>query len=149
VSFFHLANSLKKEELKEMVEAASVLVNSKRGNYDSDQSMPYLRDTDSPTSSDGLIALGAKPRISRFLYKDESESEAEEEEEYFFEKKTMKRKEQTDYESKKKQAKKTDRQCSYCGTTETPMWRHGPPSHSDLCNKCGMKYMRKRILQDV
>nr|KAJ3418242.1 hypothetical protein HK105_000147 [Polyrhizophydium stewartii] len=40
------------------------------------------------------------------------------------------------------------RQCSYCFATTTPMWRHGPPGYPDLCNKCGVKWMRGRILQD-
>ncbi|KAH9247937.1 hypothetical protein BASA81_014440 [Batrachochytrium salamandrivorans] len=38
--------------------------------------------------------------------------------------------------------------CSYCQATTTPMWRHGPPGYQDLCNKCGVKWMRRRILQD-
>ncbi|TPX51536.1 hypothetical protein SeMB42_g01901 [Synchytrium endobioticum] len=41
------------------------------------------------------------------------------------------------------------RMCMYCSCTETPMWRHGPPGHEDLCNKCGIKWMRGRILQDA
>lgn len=35
--------------------------------------------------------------------------------------------------------------CGYCAATITPMWRHGPPSCPDLCNKCGVKYMRGRL----
>lgn len=38
------------------------------------------------------------------------------------------------------------RRCSYCSTMKTPMWRHGPDGFSDLCNKCGVKWMRGRIL---
>ncbi|KAI8920592.1 hypothetical protein BC831DRAFT_478536, partial [Entophlyctis helioformis] len=30
-----------------------------------------------------------------------------------------------------------------------PMWRHGPAGYPDLCNKCGVKWMRGRILQDL
>ncbi|KAI8929090.1 hypothetical protein BC831DRAFT_547913 [Entophlyctis helioformis] len=41
------------------------------------------------------------------------------------------------------------RQCSYCQATTTPMWRHGPAGYPDLCNKCGVKWMRGRILQDL
>ncbi len=29
----------------------------------------------------------------------------------------------------------TVRSCAYCKTTETPMWRHGPPGFQNLCNK--------------
>ncbi|KAJ3052462.1 hypothetical protein HK097_006229 [Rhizophlyctis rosea] len=37
------------------------------------------------------------------------------------------------------------RVCNRCFSDETPMWRHGPPEWPDLCNKCGVKYMRGRI----
>ncbi|KAJ3088672.1 hypothetical protein HK102_008209 [Quaeritorhiza haematococci] len=37
--------------------------------------------------------------------------------------------------------------CSYCKTRSTPMWRHGPPSFSLLCNSCGVKWSRGRILE--
>ncbi|KAJ3175264.1 hypothetical protein HDU87_006346 [Geranomyces variabilis] len=40
-----------------------------------------------------------------------------------------------------------ERVCSYCSTTTTPMWRHGPEGYNDLCNRCGVKYLRRRILQ--
>ncbi|KAJ3262921.1 hypothetical protein HK104_006727 [Borealophlyctis nickersoniae] len=46
-------------------------------------------------------------------------------------------------------SKTTARRCSYCSATSTPMWRHGPSGYADLCNKCGVKWMRGRILQDV
>ncbi|KAI8812848.1 hypothetical protein BJ742DRAFT_555412 [Cladochytrium replicatum] len=43
----------------------------------------------------------------------------------------------------------SSRRCTYCAATTTPMWRHGPPGYPDLCNKCGVKWMRGRILQDL
>ncbi|KAJ3006973.1 hypothetical protein HKX48_009374 [Thoreauomyces humboldtii] len=51
--------------------------------------------------------------------------------------------------SRRKTAKMSSvaRQCGYCQATETPMWRHGPTGYADLCNKCGVKWMRGRILQ--
>lgn len=36
--------------------------------------------------------------------------------------------------------------CHYCGATSTPMWRHGPGKYRDLCNSCGVKYRRGRII---
>ncbi|KAJ3306924.1 hypothetical protein HDV03_003247 [Kappamyces sp. JEL0829] len=42
-----------------------------------------------------------------------------------------------------------ERKCDYCAATVTPMWRHGPPGYEDLCNKCGVKWMRGRILSDI
>ncbi|KAJ3093227.1 hypothetical protein HK102_000028 [Quaeritorhiza haematococci] len=36
--------------------------------------------------------------------------------------------------------------CSFCRATSTPMWRHGPPEYPDLCNRCGVKWMRGRLL---
>ncbi|OAJ40806.1 hypothetical protein BDEG_24506 [Batrachochytrium dendrobatidis JEL423] len=36
--------------------------------------------------------------------------------------------------------------CQYCGTDSTPMWRHGPKENDPLCNKCGVKWKRGRIL---
>ncbi|KAI8906583.1 hypothetical protein DFJ77DRAFT_194186 [Powellomyces hirtus] len=41
------------------------------------------------------------------------------------------------------------RKCGYCTATQTPMWRHGPKGYTDLCNKCGVKWMRGRILQNT
>ena len=47
-------------------------------------------------------------------------------------------------ESKKRPAKRNNarkiqgdvhRVCGYCESTETPMWRNGPPGYGDLCNK--------------
>ncbi|KAI9204620.1 uncharacterized protein BJ171DRAFT_98740 [Polychytrium aggregatum] len=38
------------------------------------------------------------------------------------------------------------RHCHYCMATQTPMWRHGPPEYPDLCNRCGVKYMRGRLI---
>ncbi|KAI8809509.1 hypothetical protein BJ742DRAFT_226494 [Cladochytrium replicatum] len=43
----------------------------------------------------------------------------------------------------------SSRRCTYCFATTTPMWRHGPPGYPDLCNKCGVKWMRGKILQDI
>ncbi|EGF84406.1 hypothetical protein BATDEDRAFT_85119 [Batrachochytrium dendrobatidis JAM81] len=50
--------------------------------------------------------------------------------------------------SKPVNASSQNRVCNYCQATTTPMWRHGPPGYPDLCNKCGVKWMRRRILQD-
>ena len=41
----------------------------------------------------------------------------------------------------------TQKKCSYCSTTSTPMWRHGPSSFTHLCNSCGVKWRRGKILQ--
>lgn len=34
-----------------------------------------------------------------------------------------------------KKQENIDRTCDFCQATSTPMWRHGPPGYSDLCNK--------------
>ncbi|KAJ3262258.1 dolichol-P-mannose synthesis [Boothiomyces macroporosus] len=47
-----------------------------------------------------------------------------------------------------KSEKKTARRCSYCTTTSTPMWRHGPVGYDTLCNSCGVKWKRGRILNE-
>ncbi|KAJ3100262.1 hypothetical protein HDU97_002398 [Phlyctochytrium planicorne] len=39
------------------------------------------------------------------------------------------------------------RQCTFCGTEKTPMWRHGPTGYDPLCNGCGVKWKRGRILK--
>ncbi|KAJ1570083.1 hypothetical protein HK096_002574 [Nowakowskiella sp. JEL0078] len=44
---------------------------------------------------------------------------------------------------------KKSRRCDYCNATTTPMWRHGPVGYDDLCNKCGVKWMRGRILGNL
>jgi len=46
----------------------------------------------------------------------------------------------------RKPAKKSSKRCDYCSATTTPMWRHGPVGYNDLCNKCGVRWMRGRIL---
>lgn len=38
------------------------------------------------------------------------------------------------------------RKCTYCGATSTPMWRHGPGEFTHLCNSCGVKWRRGKIL---
>jgi hypothetical protein len=43
---------------------------------------------------------------------------------------------------------KKKKRCSYCNTTATPMWRHGPEHCPVLCNSCGVKFKRGRILSD-
>ena len=40
------------------------------------------------------------------------------------------------------------KQCAYCGTRTTPMWRHGPKGCDPLCNSCGVKWKRGRILKN-
>ncbi|KAJ3132550.1 hypothetical protein HK100_005208 [Physocladia obscura] len=42
-----------------------------------------------------------------------------------------------------------DKVCSYCSTTVTPMWRHGPVGYDVLCNGCGVKWKRGRILEGL
>ncbi|KXS17441.1 hypothetical protein M427DRAFT_30559 [Gonapodya prolifera JEL478] len=41
------------------------------------------------------------------------------------------------------------RVCTYCGSGSTPMWRHGPPPYAILCNSCGVKWRRGKILPDM
>ena len=41
------------------------------------------------------------------------------------------------------------RRCHYCGSTSTPMWRHGPGEYVNLCNSCGVKWRRGKILQST
>ena len=41
---------------------------------------------------------------------------------------------------------KENRECSFCKTKTTPMWRHGPVGFALLCNGCGVKWKRGRIL---
>ncbi|KAJ3345172.1 hypothetical protein HDU83_004364 [Entophlyctis luteolus] len=43
----------------------------------------------------------------------------------------------------------TPRTCSFCHTTTTPMWRHGPVGYDPLCNSCGVKWKRGRILHGL
>jgi GATA zinc finger len=38
------------------------------------------------------------------------------------------------------------RRCDFCGATSTPMWRHGPGEYTNLCNSCGVKWRRGKIL---
>eukprot|EP01088_Endostelium_zonatum_P003338 TRINITY_DN14553_c0_g1_i1.p1 TRINITY_DN14553_c0_g1~~TRINITY_DN14553_c0_g1_i1.p1 ORF type:complete len:347 (+),score=95.67 TRINITY_DN14553_c0_g1_i1:334-1374(+) len=33
-----------------------------------------------------------------------------------------------------------ERECGWCGTKQTPMWRRGPLGKSTLCNACGVRY---------
>ncbi|KAJ3192279.1 hypothetical protein HDU82_003257 [Entophlyctis luteolus] len=41
------------------------------------------------------------------------------------------------------------RTCSFCHTITTPMWRHGPVGYDPLCNSCGVKWKRGRILHGL
>ena len=36
--------------------------------------------------------------------------------------------------------------CTYCGTKSTPLWRSGPKEFKLLCNSCGVKWKRGKIL---
>jgi hypothetical protein len=38
------------------------------------------------------------------------------------------------------------KRCDYCKSTQTPMWRHGPGKYTNLCNSCGVKWRRGKIL---
>ncbi|KAJ2840473.1 hypothetical protein FBU31_000385 [Coemansia sp. 'formosensis'] len=39
------------------------------------------------------------------------------------------------------------RKCSYCGCSETPIWRRGPGGTGTLCNACGVRWKLGKILQ--
>ncbi|KAI9033230.1 hypothetical protein DFJ74DRAFT_763498 [Hyaloraphidium curvatum] len=39
------------------------------------------------------------------------------------------------------------RRCYLCGCGSTPMWRHGPREFIVLCNACGVKWKRNKILR--
>ncbi|KAJ3144796.1 hypothetical protein HDU89_007760 [Geranomyces variabilis] len=41
-----------------------------------------------------------------------------------------------------------EKQCEYCATSETPMWRRGPSGCGTLCNKCGVKWRNGKIMGD-
>ncbi|RKO95280.1 hypothetical protein CAUPRSCDRAFT_13007, partial [Caulochytrium protostelioides] len=41
------------------------------------------------------------------------------------------------------------RACAFCPTTRTPMFRHGPPGWTPLCNRCGVKWRRGNILRNA
>ncbi|KAI8902420.1 hypothetical protein BC833DRAFT_573470 [Globomyces pollinis-pini] len=43
-------------------------------------------------------------------------------------------------ERKKRKDPVTGRTCDYCKSTQTPLWRHGPPGYDDLCNKVNYLY---------
>lgn len=38
------------------------------------------------------------------------------------------------------------KQCLYCGSKSTPMWRRGPQGAGTLCNACGVKWKHGKIL---
>jgi hypothetical protein len=40
------------------------------------------------------------------------------------------------------------KKCSYCSAVSTPMWRHGPAEYKHLCNSCGVKWRRGKILME-
>jgi hypothetical protein len=44
------------------------------------------------------------------------------------------------------QLKSGVKRCDYCKSTQTPMWRHGPGKYQNLCNSCGVKWRRGKIL---
>lgn len=39
--------------------------------------------------------------------------------------------------------------CSFCGETQSPLWRKGPEEYARLCNACGMRYSRAKAQNDV
>ncbi|KAG0365711.1 hypothetical protein BC939DRAFT_498241 [Gamsiella multidivaricata] len=41
------------------------------------------------------------------------------------------------------------KQCAYCGSVSTPMWRRGPDGSHNLCNACGVKWRHGKIFIDV
>ncbi|KAI8076508.1 uncharacterized protein B0P05DRAFT_588159 [Gilbertella persicaria] len=44
--------------------------------------------------------------------------------------------------------KDATKQCLYCGSTSTPMWRRGPQGAGTLCNACGVKWKQGKILSE-
>ncbi|KAF8038860.1 hypothetical protein BT93_B1420 [Corymbia citriodora subsp. variegata] len=40
----------------------------------------------------------------------------------------------------------TKKFCADCKTTKTPLWRGGPSGPKSLCNACGIRYRKRRIL---
>ena len=46
-----------------------------------------------------------------------------------------KKKRKTPHVARSVNANGQQRQCNFCLTTATPMWRHGPIGYDDLCNK--------------
>ncbi|KAK9907023.1 hypothetical protein M0R45_002520 [Rubus argutus] len=41
--------------------------------------------------------------------------------------------------------KRIERECTHCGITQTPQWRHGPLGRMTLCNACGVRYKCGRL----
>lgn len=37
--------------------------------------------------------------------------------------------------------------CRVCKSTKTALWRRGPTGKRTLCNKCGLKYERKKAIK--
>lgn len=48
---------------------------------------------------------------------------------------------------KKPRPRFTDRNCEFCNTNDTPMWRRGPQGKNSLCNKCGVKWRAGKELR--
>ncbi|CAM8914732.1 unnamed protein product [Rhodiola kirilowii] len=36
--------------------------------------------------------------------------------------------------------------CAMCGTSKTPLWRSGPAGPKSLCNACGIKHRKRKVL---
>jgi hypothetical protein len=43
---------------------------------------------------------------------------------------------------------KEKRECEHCGTDETPLWRKGPEGRPTLCNACGMRLKKGKLLPE-
>jgi hypothetical protein len=43
---------------------------------------------------------------------------------------------------------KEKRECEHCGTDETPLWRKGPEGRPTLCNVCGMRFKKGKLLPE-
>ncbi|XP_047980949.1 GATA transcription factor 16 isoform X2 [Salvia hispanica] len=39
-----------------------------------------------------------------------------------------------------------EKYCSDCRTTTTPLWRSGPSGPKSLCNACGIRHRKKRVV---
>lgn len=59
---------------------------------------------------------------------------------------SLKRQAATAQKKKAKKSKKKDYLCMMCSATESPEWRKGPRGPRTLCNSCGCKFSRAKIL---
>ncbi|ORX43488.1 hypothetical protein DM01DRAFT_1340761 [Hesseltinella vesiculosa] len=48
--------------------------------------------------------------------------------------------------SSRRSSANTNKQCSYCHSKTTPMWRRGPEGAGTLCNACGVKWKNGKLI---